>query len=249
MESFNLDFQFQYFNLRQSLGFSKFWEFFLTTKFQPFLLIAEFSYKGQNSDELTFSKNDTIKLKTKDTGEYGWWEGEFNGACGVFPSNFVKELKKGPTTLTPASPANEPRSDSPLSQVTTDSQRQPTYNINTQKQSTIPEKSSSKKKEEQPVAVEEEVKVVAEVKIAIAKYSFEATGPDEIEFSKGDEIQILEEKTSDEGWSKGKNILDKFDQLFTNWAQAKILIFFVNFFQTCLPSRQRQGWIFPNKLC
>ncbi|XP_051782873.1 SH3 domain-containing kinase-binding protein 1 isoform X2 [Erpetoichthys calabaricus] len=54
--------------------------------------IVEFDYKAQHDDELTISIGDIIKNIRKDDG--GWWEGEINGKRGVFPDNFVKEIKK-----------------------------------------------------------------------------------------------------------------------------------------------------------
>uniref|UniRef100_A0A8C4S294 Osteoclast-stimulating factor 1 n=1 Tax=Erpetoichthys calabaricus TaxID=27687 RepID=A0A8C4S294_ERPCA len=51
-----------------------------------------FDYKAQHDDELTISIGDIIKNIRKDDG--GWWEGEINGKRGVFPDNFVKEIKK-----------------------------------------------------------------------------------------------------------------------------------------------------------
>ena len=47
-----------------------------------------FDYAAENPDELTIKEGDIITvLSTKDQG---WWEGEFNGKRGVFPSNFVE---------------------------------------------------------------------------------------------------------------------------------------------------------------
>ncbi|XP_041089157.1 SH3 domain-containing kinase-binding protein 1 isoform X2 [Polyodon spathula] len=54
--------------------------------------IVEFDYKAQHDDELTITVGDIITNIKKDDG--GWWEGETNGKRGLFPDNFVRELKK-----------------------------------------------------------------------------------------------------------------------------------------------------------
>ena len=59
--------------------------------------VAEYTYKARGSDEMSFNKNDIINIRTKDTGEAGWWEGTLENnqeVSGIFPSNFVRELKK-----------------------------------------------------------------------------------------------------------------------------------------------------------
>jgi Rho guanine nucleotide exchange factor 7 len=54
---------------------------------------ALFAFKAQNTDELSFSKNDIIIL-TQTPSEGGWWEGTFNGKTGWFPSNYVEQISK-----------------------------------------------------------------------------------------------------------------------------------------------------------
>ncbi|XP_018590284.2 SH3 domain-containing kinase-binding protein 1-like isoform X2 [Scleropages formosus] len=53
--------------------------------------IVEFDYKAQQDDELTIAVGDIISNIRKDEG--GWWEGELAGRRGLFPDNFVRELK------------------------------------------------------------------------------------------------------------------------------------------------------------
>ena len=53
--------------------------------------VALHSYAGQDDDELTFTKGDTIVIITKDcpaAGE-GWWKGSVDGVDGLFPNNYV----------------------------------------------------------------------------------------------------------------------------------------------------------------
>lgn len=55
--------------------------------------IAKYPFKAQNTDELSFAKNDMIIL-TQTPTEGGWWEGTLNGKTGWFPSNYVEQLTK-----------------------------------------------------------------------------------------------------------------------------------------------------------
>ncbi|XP_071994059.1 SH3 domain-containing kinase-binding protein 1 isoform X2 [Engystomops pustulosus] len=54
--------------------------------------IVEFDYKAQHDDELTIVAGEIITNIKKEDG--GWWEGELKGRRGLFPDNFVRELKK-----------------------------------------------------------------------------------------------------------------------------------------------------------
>ncbi|XP_018410353.1 PREDICTED: SH3 domain-containing kinase-binding protein 1 [Nanorana parkeri] len=54
--------------------------------------IVEFDYKAQHDDELTVVAGEIITKIKKEDG--GWWEGELKGRRGLFPDNFVRELKK-----------------------------------------------------------------------------------------------------------------------------------------------------------
>ncbi|XP_004521766.1 intersectin-1 isoform X2 [Ceratitis capitata] len=50
-------------------------------------VIALYTYKAQNDDELSFEKDDIISVLGRDEPE--WWRGELNGLSGLFPSNYV----------------------------------------------------------------------------------------------------------------------------------------------------------------
>ncbi|XP_028823616.1 SH3 domain-containing kinase-binding protein 1 isoform X7 [Denticeps clupeoides] len=54
--------------------------------------IVEYDYQAAHDDELSISIGDIISNIRKDDG--GWWEGELAGRRGLFPDNFVRELKK-----------------------------------------------------------------------------------------------------------------------------------------------------------
>ncbi|XP_052008397.1 F-BAR and double SH3 domains protein 2 isoform X2 [Xyrauchen texanus] len=54
---------------------------------------AMYDYEGQTEDELTFPEGAIIRILNKDNQEDdGFWEGEFNGRVGVFPSVLVEDL-------------------------------------------------------------------------------------------------------------------------------------------------------------
>ncbi|XP_024272076.1 SH3 domain-containing kinase-binding protein 1-like isoform X4 [Oncorhynchus tshawytscha] len=54
--------------------------------------VVEFDYEAQQEDELSLRVGDIIIKVTKDDG--GWWKGEIDGRRGLFPDNFVREMKK-----------------------------------------------------------------------------------------------------------------------------------------------------------
>ncbi|XP_063768832.1 SH3 domain-containing kinase-binding protein 1 isoform X5 [Eleginops maclovinus] len=54
--------------------------------------VVEFDYEAQQDDELSLTVGDIIANIRRDDG--GWWEGELGGRRGLFPDNFVREIKK-----------------------------------------------------------------------------------------------------------------------------------------------------------
>ncbi|XP_069092154.1 CD2-associated protein [Pleurodeles waltl] len=57
--------------------------------------IVEYDYEAVHEDELTIRVGEIIK-NVKRLEEEGWMEGEVHGRRGMFPDNFVKEIKKDP---------------------------------------------------------------------------------------------------------------------------------------------------------
>ncbi|XP_041109444.1 CD2-associated protein-like isoform X2 [Polyodon spathula] len=57
-------------------------------------VIVEYDYEALREDELTIRVGDIIR-HVKRLEEEGWMEGDLNGKTGMFPDNFVKEIKKG----------------------------------------------------------------------------------------------------------------------------------------------------------
>ncbi|CAF1231352.1 unnamed protein product [Adineta steineri] len=64
-------------------------------------VIALFPFKAQNTDELSFAKNDIIIL-TQALQDGGWWEGTLDGKTGWFPSNYVEQQTVKKTDSTPS---------------------------------------------------------------------------------------------------------------------------------------------------
>ncbi|KAL7887936.1 hypothetical protein AOLI_G00029100 [Acnodon oligacanthus] len=56
-------------------------------------VVVEYAYEAAHEDELTLRLGDVIK-NVRRIEEEGWMEGDLNGRRGLFPDNFVKELKK-----------------------------------------------------------------------------------------------------------------------------------------------------------
>lgn len=56
-----------------------------------YIVQAEYSFRGENNDELNFDKGDVITVTQREDG--GWWEGTLGEMTGWFPSNYVKEYK------------------------------------------------------------------------------------------------------------------------------------------------------------
>ncbi|CAF1427782.1 unnamed protein product, partial [Didymodactylos carnosus] len=53
---------------------------------------ANYNFKAQNTDELSFNKNDIIVITQSPEG--GWWEGTLDTKTGWFPMNYVELIKQ-----------------------------------------------------------------------------------------------------------------------------------------------------------
>ncbi|XP_055404989.1 F-BAR and double SH3 domains protein 2 isoform X3 [Bubalus kerabau] len=63
---------------------------------------ALYDYEGQTDDELSFPEGAIIRILNKENqDDDGFWEGEFNGRIGVFPSVLVEELSTSENGDTP----------------------------------------------------------------------------------------------------------------------------------------------------
>ena len=59
-------------------------------------VIALYHYTAQNSDELTFAKDDVITIISKD--EPDWWRGQLGTQIGLFPTNYVEPINQCKST-------------------------------------------------------------------------------------------------------------------------------------------------------
>ncbi|XP_043928201.1 SH3 domain-containing kinase-binding protein 1 isoform X3 [Protopterus annectens] len=135
--------------------------------------IVEFDYEAQQEDELTITVGDIITNITKEEG--GWWEGEFNGRRGLFPDNFVRELKKDMRKETTGSKPG----DKPVTEVSSGS---PSLS------SDLTVKTSNKGE------------AIRKRRCKVA-FSYAPKNEDELELKVGDIIEILSEV--EEGWWEG----------------------------------------------
>lgn len=63
---------------------------------------ALYDYEGQTEDELSFPEGAIIRILNKENqDDDGFWEGEFSGRIGVFPSVLVEELPASENGDTP----------------------------------------------------------------------------------------------------------------------------------------------------
>ncbi|CAB1342982.1 unnamed protein product, partial [Coregonus sp. 'balchen'] len=61
----------------------------------PVEVVVEYEYEALHEDELTLRLGEVIR-NVRRIEEEGWMEGDLNGKRGLFPDNFVKEVKKEP---------------------------------------------------------------------------------------------------------------------------------------------------------
>ncbi|XP_055005400.1 CD2-associated protein [Boleophthalmus pectinirostris] len=73
-------------------------------------VVVEYDYEALHEDELTLRPGDIIK-NVRCIEEDGWMEGELNGRRGLFPDNFVKEVKKDSKETKETK--NEPKEEAP----------------------------------------------------------------------------------------------------------------------------------------
>ncbi|XP_075779505.1 CD2-associated protein isoform X2 [Pelodiscus sinensis] len=144
--------------------------------------IVEYDYDAIHDDELTIRVGEIIR-NVKILEEEGWLEGELNGKRGMFPDNFVKEVKKDPEPKEDDLPIKRERHGNVASLV----QRMSTYGFPAGGFQPHPQSKSLKKK----------------LKKRQCKVQFEyiPQNEDELELKVGDVIDINEEV--EEGWWSG----------------------------------------------
>lgn len=150
-------------------------------------VVVEYDYDALHDDELTLRPGDIIK-NVRYIEEDGWMEGDLNGKRGLFPDNFVKELKKDPKEGSQT--ADEPKEEQPqkrekVGNVAGLVQRISTLGIPTGAfQPPVPAASKKPKKRQCKVLFE-----------------YQPQNEDELELKVGDIVEITEEV--EEGWWSG----------------------------------------------
>nr|XP_047921628.1 CD2-associated protein isoform X1 [Anser cygnoides] len=144
--------------------------------------IVEYDYDAVHDDELTIQVGEIIR-NVKKLEEEGWLEGELNGKRGMFPDNFVKEVKKDVEPKDDALPAKKEKSGNVASLV----QRMNICGLPAGGFQPHPPPKSFKKKSKK-----RQCKVL---------FEYVPQNEDELELKVGDVIDISEEV--EEGWWSG----------------------------------------------
>ncbi|XP_036104464.1 CD2-associated protein isoform X4 [Molossus molossus] len=144
--------------------------------------IVEFDYDAVHDDELTIRVGEVIR-NVKKLQEEGWLEGELNGRRGMFPDNFVKEIKRETESKDGSLPIRRERHGNVASLV----QRISTYGLPAGGIQPHPQTKNIKKKTKK-----RQCKVL---------FEYIPQNDDELELKVGDIIDINEEV--EEGWWSG----------------------------------------------
>ncbi|XP_032911965.1 CD2-associated protein isoform X2 [Catharus ustulatus] len=144
--------------------------------------IVEYDYDAVHDDELTIRVGEVIR-NVKKLEEEGWLEGELNGRRGMFPDNFVKEVKKDVEPKDDAVPLRREKSGNVASLV----QRMSSYGLPAGGFQPHPPSKGFKKKSKK-----RQCKVL---------FEYIPQNEDELELKLGDVIDIIDEV--EEGWWSG----------------------------------------------
>ncbi|XP_020499672.1 CD2-associated protein isoform X1 [Labrus bergylta] len=153
-------------------------------------VVVEYDYEALHEDELTLRPGDILK-NVRYVEEDGWMEGDLNGKRGLFPDNFVKELKKESkevkeTKAEPKEESSQPqRREKSAGNVANLVQRMSTIGIPTGGFQPQPPAAAKKPKKRQ-------CKVL---------FDYQPQNEDELELKAGDIVDITEEV--EEGWWNG----------------------------------------------
>lgn len=144
--------------------------------------IVEYDYDAVHDDELTIRVGEIIR-NVKKLQEEGWLEGELNGRRGMFPDNFVKEIKRETEPKDDNLPIKRERQGNVASLV----QRISTYGLPAGGIQPHPQTKAIKKKTKK-----RQCKVL---------FDYSPQNEDELELIVGDVIDVIEEV--EEGWWSG----------------------------------------------
>ncbi|XP_065768200.1 CD2-associated protein [Muntiacus reevesi] len=144
--------------------------------------IVEYDYDAIHDDELTIRVGEIIRNVRK-LQEEGWLEGELNGRRGMFPDNFVKEIKRETESKDDSLPIRRERHGAVANLI----QRISTYGLLPGGIQPLPQTKNIKKKTKK-----RQCKVL---------FEYIPQNEDELELKVGDIIDISEEV--EEGWWSG----------------------------------------------
>lgn len=142
---------------------------------------VEYDYEAAHDDELTLRVGDLIKNVRK-LEEEGWCDGELNGKRGMFPDNFVKELKRDTDTKEENAINKREKSGNVANLV----QRMSTFGFPI---GGFPSQPRSLRRRR------------SKKRLCEATFDYVPQNEDELEIKIGDVIEIVEEV--EEGWWKG----------------------------------------------
>ncbi|XP_034555203.1 CD2-associated protein [Notolabrus celidotus] len=153
-------------------------------------VVVEYEYEALHEDELTLRPGDIIK-NVRYIEEDGWMEGDLHEKRGLFPDNFVKEVKKDSKEVKETKPepkeetSHPQRREKSAGNVANLVQRMSTIGIPTGGFQPQPPAAAKKPKRRQ-------CKVL---------FDYQPLNDDELELKVGDTIDIIEEV--EEGWWSG----------------------------------------------
>lgn len=154
-------------------------------------VLVEFEYDAKEEDELTMNVGDIITNVTRASD--GWYEGTLNGKRGMFPDNFVKEIKKEkptPPVLPAAKKPAAPTAPDPAKQT---SNAGGVSELRNRLGSTI---ISATPGQAAPVVAGKKPNKKAKV-----HHDYKPENPDELALEVGQIVEIL--KQEEEGWWEG----------------------------------------------
>ncbi|KAF7662480.1 hypothetical protein LDENG_00235050 [Lucifuga dentata] len=155
-------------------------------------VVVEYEYEALHDDELSLRLGDII-TNVRHIEEDGWMEGDLNGKRGLFPDNFVKELKKDNKEVKEA--RNETKDESFQPQKREKSAGNVANLV--QRMSTIGIPTGGFQPHAQPpVPLKKPKKRQCKV-----QFEYAPQNEDELELKVGDIIEIIEEV--EEGWWSG----------------------------------------------
>lgn len=153
----------------------------------------EYEYEALHDDELTLRLGDVIK-NVRYIEEDGWMEGELNGKRGLFPDNFVKEIKKDSKEVKETKP--EPKEEPSVLQKRERSSGNVANLVQRMSTIGIPTGGFQPQPPQPPAAAKKPKKRQCKV-----LFEYQPQNEDELELKVGDILDITEEV--EEGWWNG----------------------------------------------